>query len=126
MAHQDVKRVVEASEYLQTIVPPDLQNPTVGIVCGSGLGGLAELLLPHPQVTVAYADIPHFANSTGDPFCSCKHPFTSCSLAEYLKSLATRESCFLVFSNMDRTLLFLWWEDFSQPLYGFLPCQMLK
>lgn len=66
MAHQDVKRVLEASEYLQRIVPPELQNPIVGIICGSGLGGLADLLLHHPQVAVAYAEIPHFANSTGD------------------------------------------------------------
>lgn len=38
-------------------------RPTVGIVCGSGLGGLAEMI-KDPQV-FKYSDIPHFPRSTG-------------------------------------------------------------
>lgn len=38
-------------------------RPTVGIVCGSGLGGLAEML-KDPQV-FKYSDIPNFPRSTG-------------------------------------------------------------
>ncbi|XP_075875795.1 purine nucleoside phosphorylase 5b [Nelusetta ayraudi] len=37
-------------------------RPTVGIVCGSGLGGLAEMI-KDPQV-FKYSDIPHFPRST--------------------------------------------------------------
>ncbi|KAM4552734.1 purine nucleoside phosphorylase 5b [Odontesthes bonariensis] len=37
-------------------------RPTVGIVCGSGMGGLAEML-KDPQV-IKYADIPNFPRST--------------------------------------------------------------
>ncbi|MED6270127.1 hypothetical protein CHARACLAT_006818 [Characodon lateralis] len=37
-------------------------RPTVGIVCGSGLGGLAELL--KDQVAFNYKDIPNFPQST--------------------------------------------------------------
>ncbi|XP_037131892.1 purine nucleoside phosphorylase-like [Syngnathus acus] len=37
-------------------------RPTVGIVCGSGLGGLAEML-KEPQI-FKYADIPNFPQST--------------------------------------------------------------
>uniref|UniRef100_A0A3B5QV62 Purine nucleoside phosphorylase n=1 Tax=Xiphophorus maculatus TaxID=8083 RepID=A0A3B5QV62_XIPMA len=38
-------------------------RPTVGIVCGSGLGGLADLL--KDQVAFNYKDIPNFPQSTG-------------------------------------------------------------
>lgn len=38
-------------------------RPTVGIVCGSGLGGLAETI-KDPQV-FNYSDIPNFPRSTG-------------------------------------------------------------
>ncbi|KAF0046682.1 hypothetical protein F2P81_000315 [Scophthalmus maximus] len=43
-------------------------RPTVGIVCGSGLGGLADML-KDPQV-FKYSDIPNFPRSTGKP-CVC-------------------------------------------------------
>ena len=71
MAHQDEEHALEALQYLRTVVPSELLNAAVGIICGSGLGGLADSLLPHPQIAVAYGDIPHFANSTGDSlFCA--------------------------------------------------------
>ena len=38
-------------------------HPTVAIVCGSGLGGLADIL-KDPQV-FNYSDIPNFPQSTG-------------------------------------------------------------
>lgn len=38
-------------------------RPTVGIVCGSGLGGLADML-KDPQV-FKYSEIPNFPQSTG-------------------------------------------------------------
>lgn len=38
-------------------------RPTVGIVCGSGLGGLADML--KDQVVFNYKDIPNFPQSTG-------------------------------------------------------------
>lgn len=38
-------------------------RPKVGIVCGSGLGGLADML--KDQVAFNYKDIPHFPQSTG-------------------------------------------------------------
>ena len=39
-------------------------RPTVGIVCGSGLGGLADML--KDQVAFNYKDIPNFPQSTGE------------------------------------------------------------
>lgn len=41
-------------------------RPLVGIVCGSGLGGLADML--KDQVVFNYKDIPNFPQSTGE-FC---------------------------------------------------------
>lgn len=38
-------------------------RPLVGIVCGSGLGGLADML--KDQVIFNYKDIPNFPQSTG-------------------------------------------------------------
>lgn len=38
-------------------------RPKVGIVCGSGLGGLADML--KDQVVFNYKDIPNFPQSTG-------------------------------------------------------------
>jgi len=37
-------------------------TPTIGIVCGSGLGGLADLL--SDPIKIPYGDIPHFNNPT--------------------------------------------------------------
>lgn len=39
-------------------------RPLVGIVCGSGLGGLADML--KDQVVFNYKDIPNFPQSTGE------------------------------------------------------------
>lgn len=39
-------------------------RPLVGIVCGSGLGGLADML--KDQVIFNYKDIPNFPQSTGE------------------------------------------------------------
>lgn len=39
-------------------------RPQVGIVCGSGLGGLAEML--KDQLVINYSDIPNFPQSTGE------------------------------------------------------------
>ncbi len=42
-------------------------RPLVGIVCGSGLGGLADAL--KDQVAFYYRDIPNFPQSTGAVYC---------------------------------------------------------
>lgn len=39
-------------------------RPSIGIVCGSGLGGLADML--KDQVAFNYKDIPNFPQSTGE------------------------------------------------------------
>ena len=57
----------EALQYIDGQLPPSLKRPKVGVVCGSGLGVLAEAVLPDPRHEMPYRAIPHFPQSTGDP-----------------------------------------------------------
>ncbi|KAI9790365.1 MAG: hypothetical protein M1816_005183 [Peltula sp. TS41687] len=57
-------RATEAAQHLQTLVPTELKAPAAGIICGSGLGGLADSIDDEPRAEVAYVDIPHFPQVT--------------------------------------------------------------
>ncbi|KAK7061323.1 purine nucleoside phosphorylase [Favolaschia claudopus] len=52
----------EAIEAIKSLVPERLQKPLVGIVCGSGLGGLVDCI--REPVLVSYNDVPGFAESS--------------------------------------------------------------
>ncbi|OKL56923.1 Purine nucleoside phosphorylase [Talaromyces atroroseus] len=54
----------EAASFLQGRLDPKLQKPKVAIVCGSGLGGLADAVHEHPRREIHYSLIPHFPQST--------------------------------------------------------------
>ncbi|CAG7927084.1 unnamed protein product [Penicillium olsonii] len=58
------KRANEAVSYLRSSLPEGLQKPQVAIVCGSGLGGLADTIHPESRVEYDYKSIPHFPQST--------------------------------------------------------------
>jgi purine-nucleoside phosphorylase len=55
----------EAANFLQGRLDPKLQKPKVAIVCGSGLGGLADAVHEQPRTEIHYSLIPHFPQSTG-------------------------------------------------------------
>ncbi|KAH9873016.1 hypothetical protein J1614_005412 [Plenodomus biglobosus] len=57
-------RATETAQYVRSHLPEALQKPKVAIVCGSGLGGLAETIESNPKVELAYATIPNFPQST--------------------------------------------------------------
>ena len=59
------QQAMEAFEYLRMLTPNELSQPCIGIICGSGLGGLVDTVHPVPQLEVRYQDIPHFPQSTG-------------------------------------------------------------
>ena len=59
------QQIAEALRYLQVKVPPNLHQPIIGIICGSGLNALADAILPEPRCEIPYTDIPHFPPSTG-------------------------------------------------------------
>lgn len=65
MENQILQNVAKALDFVRAQLIPELQKPSVGIVCGSGLGGLADSVLPHPRHEIKYADIPFFPQSTG-------------------------------------------------------------
>src|ERR1700753_1552886 len=52
-------------ETIQKGLPDQLRHPKIAIVCGSGLGGLAETIEPEPKSEIAYSDVPGFPVSTG-------------------------------------------------------------
>ncbi|KAF2733518.1 hypothetical protein EJ04DRAFT_438892 [Polyplosphaeria fusca] len=58
------QRATETTQYLRSKLPQNLQNPRVAIVCGSGLGGLADTIEPEPKVELEYGNIPNFPKST--------------------------------------------------------------
>lgn len=66
-------KVAEARRFVQEQLPEQLEKPFVGIICGSGLDGLADTILPSPQHEIKYADIPHFPQGTGPEHDSIPH-----------------------------------------------------
>jgi len=52
------------ADFLRRDLPPQLHHPKVAVVCGSGLGGLADEIEAIPRVDVPYSDIPGFPVST--------------------------------------------------------------
>jgi purine-nucleoside phosphorylase len=50
---------------LRGLVPKELAEPKVAIVCGSGLGGLARTVEEKSKVEVQYSEVPGFPVSTG-------------------------------------------------------------
>jgi len=59
------QRATDTATHIRTLLPSSLHTPKVAIVCGSGLGGLADTLNPTPRIATPYAEIPGFAVSTG-------------------------------------------------------------
>lgn len=56
----------EAVSFLRKSLPTPLQHPQVAIVCGSGLGGLADTIHQSPVAEFDYGSIPHFPQLTGE------------------------------------------------------------
>lgn len=55
----------EAAAFLRHRLPAELQKPHVAIICGSGLGGLANAIQNQPRAEYDYPSIPHFPHLTG-------------------------------------------------------------
>ena len=54
----DYDKLVEIATNIQEILPEELKHPTIGVICGSGLGGLADDLdADKPKKTVSYDSI---------------------------------------------------------------------
>ena len=53
------EQVLESVAYIRSVTT---QQPTLGIILGSGLGGLVDVICD--KVTIPYDSIPHFPQST--------------------------------------------------------------
>ena len=61
-----VESTIEStSAFLKQKLPDHFQSVRLGIICGSGLGGLVDTIDPSTKIEFAYRDIPGFAVSTG-------------------------------------------------------------
>lgn len=58
-------RATFTAKTIRNALPLALQTPKVAIVCGSGLGGLAETVDPLSKVEISYDNVPGFPASTG-------------------------------------------------------------
>jgi purine-nucleoside phosphorylase len=65
MEKDTAQHAAEALHVIQDQLPQALQNPAVAIICGSGLGGLAESVVPYSRHEIKFADIPYFPRTTG-------------------------------------------------------------
>jgi len=78
MANKPYALAAETVEFLRLKLPDSLAKPRVAVVCGSGLGGLAECVDQSAAREVwEYKDVPNFPVSTG-------------RLSLYLKSFTER------------------------------------
>ena len=67
MASNIFAQATETVERLRLRLPLHLSKPRVAIVCGSGLGGLADVVNKDEEsVDWAYKDVPGFSVSTGE------------------------------------------------------------
>lgn len=55
----------EAAAFLERGLPDGLRSPKVAVICGSGLGGLANTIQEASKVEYEYSSIPHFPLPTG-------------------------------------------------------------
>ena len=59
--------ILEARQWIESRLPGSLREPLFGIVCGSGLGGLADSIVEsRPYEAFNYGDIPNCPKSTGE------------------------------------------------------------
>ena len=62
-------RAIETVEHLRLKLPEHLSKPRIAIVCGSGLGGLADIVnkedMKDGKTVWEYKDVPNFPLSTG-------------------------------------------------------------
>jgi purine-nucleoside phosphorylase len=61
-AAERTRQIHEASSFILNMLPEDYQTPSVGIICGSGLAYLGEMV--ENAVVIPYVDIPYFPAST--------------------------------------------------------------
>ncbi|KAG9623913.1 purine nucleoside phosphorylase-like protein, partial [Aureobasidium melanogenum] len=60
------QRASASADFIRSKLPSHLQKPRVAIVCGSGLGGIADTVTADTKLEIDYHDIPNFPKTTGE------------------------------------------------------------
>jgi purine-nucleoside phosphorylase len=60
------QRASGSADFIRSKLPSHLQKPRVAIVCGSGLGGIADTVTADTKLEIDYHDIPNFPKTTGE------------------------------------------------------------
>lgn len=55
----------KGADFIVSKYPENFTTPKVAIICGTGLGGIANILHPDSKVEIPYGEIPGFMKSTG-------------------------------------------------------------
>jgi purine-nucleoside phosphorylase len=76
-----------SAEYLTSNLPKEFHNVELGVICGSGLGGLVDTIDQSSKVEFLYKDIPGFVASTG------KKIFFKLKVQLYQPISKSRSSC---------------------------------
>ncbi|KAI4730573.1 purine nucleoside phosphorylase-like protein [Aureobasidium sp. EXF-10728] len=58
------QRASNSADFIRSKLPSHLQKPRVAIVCGSGLGGIADTVTADSKLEIDYHDIPNFPKTT--------------------------------------------------------------
>lgn len=58
------RRIAEAAAAIRARLVPELATPRLGVVLGSGLAGVVDLLEREPRVRIPYRDIPHIPGAS--------------------------------------------------------------
>ena len=61
-ASERMSKIKAASQYITSLLPDEFRRPRVGMICGSGLAYLGDLI--EHAIEIPFADIPHFPMST--------------------------------------------------------------
>lgn len=67
-------KAIESVQALYNVLPDSLRCPSTGVICGSGLGALSNVIQDNLRLEIPYSDIPHFPQSTGKKKC-CTCPY---------------------------------------------------
>ncbi|KAI5953506.1 PNP1 [Candida jiufengensis] len=61
-----LQQISHATDIIQSKINahPAIAHPRVMIICGSGLGGIADILNPRKKIEISYSQIPGFKTST--------------------------------------------------------------
>lgn len=111
------QRTSDALHYLDSKIPSELRLPSVGVICGSGLGGLAKTVIPQPRFQVDYIDIPHFPASKGS---SQRVDSVFCQPFDTSQFLATMENFCSACWKHPKLRLSSCWEEPSQSKHPFV------